>query len=102
MGCDDLKTRAGVDSLERNLVVFWLIPPSPGLVSPDNAAALDPAPIGPDKTVDGSRVGQEENVASCQRDLHRFRIAPLDRGDRSPANRLRLEQRRRRDKRSGR
>jgi hypothetical protein len=102
MGYDDLKMCAGVDSLERNLVVFWFISPSPRLISPDNAATLNPAPIGPDKTIDGSRIGKEENVVSYQGDLHHFRIAVLNRCNRSSANRFGLKQRRRRDKRSAR
>ena len=88
MGCDDLKTCAGVDGLERNPVVFRIIAPSPGLIGPDDATALDPASIRPDETVDGPRVGQEENVAFCQGDLDRFRIAVLDCCNRSPANRF--------------
>jgi len=78
MGCDYLKMCAGVDRLERNLVVFWFISPSPRLIGSDNATTLNPTPISPDKTIDGSRVGKEENVGSYQGDLHQFRIAPLN------------------------
>src|SRR5277367_4295038 len=102
MGYDDLKMCTGVDGFERNLVVFWFISPSPGLIGPDNAATLNPAPISPDKTIDGSRIGKEENVVSYQGDLYRFRIAVLDGCNRGSANRFGLKQRRRRDQRSGR
>src|SRR3984885_2270363 len=102
MGYDDLKMCAGVDSLERNPVVFWIISPSPRLIGPDNAVTLNPAPISPDKTIDGSRIGKEENAVSYQGDLYQFRIAVLNGCNRSSANRFGLKQRRRRDQRSGR
>src|ERR1700722_218633 len=94
--------RAGVGGLERNPVVFWIVTPSPGFISPDDAATLEPASISPDKTIDGTRIGQEENAVSHQGDLKRFRIAVLDGSNRSPANSLGLKRRRRRDKRSAR
>src|SRR5271156_677541 len=93
---------AGVDGLERNPVVFWFISPSPRLIGPDNAVTLNPASIGPDKAIDGSRIGKEENAVSYQGDLYQFRIAVLDGCNRSSANRFGLKQRRRRDQRSGR
>src|ERR1700733_11908811 len=93
---------AGVDCLERNPVVFWFISPSPRLIGPDNAVALDPAPISPDKAIDGSRIGKEENAVSYQGDLNQFRVAVLNGCNRSSANRFGLKQRRRRDQRSGR
>src|ERR1700678_2240501 len=102
MGYDDLKMCASVDRLERNLVVFRFISPSPRLISPENAATLNSATISPDKTIDGSRIGKEENAVPYQGDLYQFRIAVLDGCNRSPANRFGLKKRRRRDQRSGR
>src|ERR1700722_273202 len=93
---------AGIGRLERNLVVFWFISPSPRLIGPDNAATLNPAPISPDKTIDGSCVGKEEHVVPYQSDLDQFRIAVLNGCNHSSANRFGLKQRRRRDERSGR
>src|ERR1700733_11104869 len=93
---------AGVDCLERNPVVFWFISPSPRLIGPDNAVALEPAPISPDKAIDGSRIVKEENAVSYQGDLYQFRIAVLNECNRGSANRFGLKQRRRRDQRSGR
>src|SRR6478752_482207 len=88
---NNAKLAPGSDNLEEDLVVVRILAPSPGICSPHNAIAFDPAPIGPDKIIDRPYIGQEQDIADGLGDLHQLRIAIRHRCNRRSANRFGFE-----------
>ncbi len=59
---DDAKLRAGADNFKEDLVVFGVVPPTPGFASPYDSIAIYPASISPDVIVDWAYIGQEQHA----------------------------------------